>query len=50
MQIKKDDVKDKKKDSVLTVGMLFSKMKKFFCAVDYCRSCYCLIEFRHKRR
>lgn len=30
MQIKKDDVKDKKKDSVLTVGMLFSKMKKFF--------------------
>lgn len=30
MQIKKDDAKDKKKDSVLTVGMLFSKMKKFF--------------------
>lgn len=31
MQIKKDDVKDKKKDSVLTVGMLFSKMKNFLC-------------------
>ena len=25
MQIKKDDAKDKKKDSVLTVGMLFSR-------------------------